>query len=217
MADELRRRGDEDSAQVVKRLKKPNVPAWAVNQLARRQRQALGELLALRETMEMARDARQLRAAAEARRRLTGELLAEARVLLGEAGHPASPDTLQRVWRTLLAGGNPEERDAILRGRLTTELAPSGFEQRLGVQPEPERAGATAGEERRRRAVEKSQQEAVSAEAEADRLEELADAARRAAERAAREADSAAAEAALARRRAIKARERAERAAERMS
>ncbi len=217
LADELRRRGEEEPARVVKRLKKPNVPAWAVNQLARRHRQALGELFALSERLEKAQDARELRAAAEARRRLTGDLLAEARVLLAEAGHPPSPDTMQRVWRTLLAGGNREDRDAILRGRLTTELAPSGFEQGLGVQPEPEPAGPTAGEEKRRRGVEKSEREAAAAEAEADRLEELAEAARRAAERAAREAESAASEAALARRRAIRARERAERAAERMS
>ena len=195
--------GDKEAAKEVRSLRKPTLAAWAVNQLARRHGDELRQLLDLRDELASG-DASAIRAASAQRRKLIGSLTDHARAVLEEAGHPAGPTTLERVTRSLLAGGTETERELILEGRLTRDLAPSGFEgfagMGAGVQEEEAVEGKVDGRASRR--AEELSKVAEEAEREAARLEREAEAARnqannleRSAERARTKAEKARAKA----------------------
>ena len=203
--NELAKRLEGSDARDVKALKKPSLAAWTVNQLARRHNDELSRLFDLRDELGSG-DASTVRSATQDRKRLISQLTDHARSILTEAGHPAGASTLEGVSKTLLAGGTDQERDAILAGRLTRELAPSGFEGAFGVAPaedaveeEPEVDSRSA-----RRAEELSKK-ADDAEAEATRVEREAEAAQKTAGKLAQQA-------ATARRKATEARHRADEA-----
>jgi hypothetical protein len=189
---QLQDAGDKGSAKEVRSLRKPTLAAWAVNQLARRHADQLRELMDLRDRLSSG-DASALRAASSERRKLVASLTDNARELLEEAGHPSTPATLESVSKSLLAGGTDAERELILGGRLTRELAPSGFEGLPGV-------AAAMGEEeieegkvdtRGARRAEELSKDAQEAEREAARLEREAGAARREADSLERRAERA--------------------------
>ena len=197
--------GDKGTAKEVRSLRKPTLAAWAVNQLARRHSDELRKLLALRDKLASA-DASALRAAATERRKLLASLTNHARALLQEAGHPASAATLERVSNSLLAGGTETERELILVGRLTRELAPSGFEGFSEAAGMPEQdIGEDRGDVRAERRAEELSKVAYEAEREATRLKRQAEAARL-------EADSLERRAEQARTKAEKARAKADEA-----
>src|SRR5215207_10311648 len=135
LARRLRREGGPEAAKQVKALRRPPLSAWAVNQLARRPGEGLGPLLAAGERLRAAHQAAlagegaaELRAAAKDERDAVAGLVRSAMELLGEAGHPTTDATRDRVAATLhAAAASPEAAELVRHGRLTADLDPSGF------------------------------------------------------------------------------------------
>ena len=213
LAKRLRKAGQEEAAARVQGLKKPSVPVWAVNQLARRhgdEVQALVEAGAqLRKAQGEAfrggsRDA--VRDATAAERQAARTLTRRAHELLSDEGRPVTRAATDRIGSLLRAASvDPEAAALLAGGRLTEELESSGFGAVAGIAPaRPARArGPTKAEEdaeRKRREQERKRLEAQvgrrrraleEAQAKAERAEEAAEKARAAVEEA-REALSAA-------------------------
>ena len=125
----------------IRKLAKPSVPAWAVNQLARRERKRLGELLKSGEALQKQvlggkAGPAALREAQQHERQLVRDLVQRAEGLLKDAGRPATAATLERISETLAAGAQTAEgREALRSGRLTEALEPAGFEALTGLTP----------------------------------------------------------------------------------
>jgi len=195
----------------IKQLKKPTVPAWAVNQLARRREIDLQRLLRAAEALEAAQteavrggDQKPFERARRDEREAVRRLRSAAAELLKEAGHPASDQTLERVAKTLRAGAATDEgRRALREGRLGEELEPPGFDalaalaggaaprRRTRAQQEPRRPSEAARRRaaKARGAAEDARREADEAAAALEAAERELERARRAAERAAEKAD----------------------------
>jgi len=131
LAKELRAAGRTEAAALMSKQRKPTVPAWIVNQLARRNRREVDVLLDTghrarqEQSKAVAGKRSNLDAALEQEREALRALLAAAR----EIAPDASAGTLERVSRTLRAAAVTEEgRELIARGRLERELDPPGFE-----------------------------------------------------------------------------------------
>jgi hypothetical protein len=201
LARGVRQEGDADAAAEIKQLRKPNLPAWVVNQLARQRELDVQRLLKAGEQLAGAQ-VEAIRAPSgdallDARRNqqhALEALAARAKEILVDAGR--GPAVLDRVLSTLRAGSLTEEGRALLKsGRLTEELEPPGFEALAGLDvpaaPARREKAAPAGEARRRvrdlrrelsalearaaaagRRAEQLREELGDAEAEASRLEE---------------------------------------------
>jgi hypothetical protein len=138
VAARLGREGRRDAAAAVRRLPRPSPALWAVNRLARDAAAEVGELLDLGDRLRRAQS-RVLagdRGAADALRglgaeqgRLLNRLRERAARLLVGGGHAASDDTLRRVETTLrsAAAADAGVRQAVVEGRLSAELAATGF------------------------------------------------------------------------------------------
>jgi hypothetical protein len=207
LAAELKEQGDGDSAAQVKKLRRPTVPAWAVNQLVRNHRSEVQELLSLGEEVRAAQrsalsggGAEKIREITARRRRMMDRLLGRAEDLLAQSGHATSRPTLDKVGDTLLAATADEEAaEAVRAGHLERELAPpSGFEALVGQTPVPATKPSKRdlqAQERAQRAEDQArgaEEAAEEAEREARRLEQQAERTRQDAERARRRADRAA-------------------------
>jgi hypothetical protein len=209
LARRLEQLGDPRAAGV-RKLTKPTLPVWAINQLARRDPLAIRRLLAAGDALRKAQE-RALRqggavslgqAQADVRdavRRLVGG----ARGVLADGGRPATDATLDRIAATLTAAAADDDvRPALKSGSLEAELQPSGFEALAGLElpPPAQPAGdrrrarqeqAQRGRELRNRVRElervarTAEQEAERAEADARNKRHDADAARAAADEAA--------------------------------
>ena len=203
LARRLKDAGEPDATARVKKLKKPSVSAWAVNQLARQESAGVARLLELVEELKEARGSSEIHSLGAERRELVAKMARRAGELMEAAGHAASPGTLQRVTGTLQAGGEDEERDLLRRGVLSNDLSPAGFDalNPFAAFEETTPRPAAVDEE-----LEDLRRAAAEAEEEAARLTEDAERA----EAAAVAASEAASEA---RRRARAAREKAQRAA----
>src|SRR5262245_46420334 len=109
LAARLKRDGRADDANLVKALAKPSVSAWAVNQLYWKHRQAFDQLLAagqsIRKAQAVGTAARiaDMRESLDARREALSDLADLATVLLRDAGHNPTPDTIHRITTTLEA------------------------------------------------------------------------------------------------------------------
>jgi hypothetical protein len=142
LARELRKEGKDEQAAEVAALRKPTVPVWAVNQLARRRRRDVDLLLdaghRLRAAQAEADPERAREAFANARdaeREAMQRLRAGAEELLAERGG-ASDAMVERVLATLRAAAVAEEgRELLARGRLTEELQTTGFEVAASLVP----------------------------------------------------------------------------------
>ena len=222
LAQQLREEGDRDAAAEVRKRKRPSMAAWVLNQLVRRHRAEVDDLIAagrrLRESQRAALeggDRSALREASADRRTLTDRLLDRSREILAEAGHSASRTHLDRVERTLQAATLSEDAaEELGRGRLERELEPPEGLEALGVWDLPEPTPLAPRDERverRAAAARKAEEEAEAAEKDAERLSREAQEAERAAEEARRAAKRAAASAERARRRAEDLRKRADR------
>ena len=190
-------------SEAIRKLAKPSVPAWAVNQLARRERKRLGELLKSGETLQKQvlggkAPSAALREAQQHERQLVRDLVQRAETLLEDAGRPATAAMLERVSETLAAGAQTAEgRQALRAGRLTEELEPAGFEALTGLtprraSPRDELAAARRAKEERRQERRHLEQEVRKLETRAAAAEREADEAGKAAERARAAADKAA-------------------------
>ncbi len=196
LSKRLRDGGDKQAAAEVKSLRKPSLPAWAVNQLARRESDSLKRLLELRDELSDVGDAKELRRLSNERRKVMSHLVECAGEILEEAGHSAAASTADAVSKTLQAGADDEDRDRLLRGVLERPLEPSGFEGLGGFEAFP----TTATEEKA------SEGPSPAARRKAEKLSGEAEAAERAAGELATQAEEA-------ERLASEVRERAEKAA----
>lgn len=114
----------------LKALKKPNLAAWALNQLARKHSDELGELYQATDRVRLAQrrvlsggKPSALREATDARGKIVQWLTKKAGSILTESGHSAAPSTLAAVTSSLVAIAADEEGAELLRkGRLTREL-----------------------------------------------------------------------------------------------
>ena len=187
----LKKEGQEDAADEVTALVKPSVPAWTINQLARRQKKEVQALLAtgtrLRKAQERALagggvDA--LQAARAEERESVRDLTQLAAAILEEAGRPATRAVLERVRATLGAAVLTDpERAALKAGRLTTEVQVSGFDALAAIRPAPKTAPTDELAVRRQQKVEREKKR-KRLEKRARDLADKADEAEEAAERA---------------------------------
>jgi hypothetical protein len=213
----LKAAGQRDDAAAVQALRKPTVPVWTINQLARQQPDDVEAFLdaaaALRKAQEDALaggESEDLRSATSAERQALRGLTDGAQTLLEREG---TASTLERVASTLRAAAlHPETRDSLSKGRLTEELRASGFGAFEGMtlpKRRPARgrkaktaaAPPSAAERRRqerllklRERTAKLRKEAEEAEREAKHAQAAADRARSRSERAASAAEKAEAE-----------------------
>ena len=119
----------ESGDPAIKTLQKPNVPAWAVNQLYWRNRDVYDELTARAEDLRATHMATlqgkraDLRAASRDHEQAVDAALKATLTLLAEDGQPATDATKQAIATTLrgLPGDEPP-------GRLTRPLEPRGFD-----------------------------------------------------------------------------------------
>ena len=198
LAQRLKQAGQVETAAGVKQLRKPTVPLWAVNQLARRHPDDVRALLDAGERLRVAQQAalqgesQQLRAATADERKILHGLTQRAAELLRETGHSA--DT-KRIADTLRAAAVDESGRELLRlGRLSEELEASGFGSFAGMEipsrSEPEEKTAKppspAAQRRReeqlrklRERVATARRDATKAERAAARAEATLDTARR--------------------------------------
>lgn len=142
-----------DDAKTVKSLKKPNLAAWAVNQLARKHADEVEQIFTVTDQVRHAQrrvlsggKATDLRKATDERNKVVARLTKLAEKVLSEAGHGASASTLQAVGDSFMAVASDAEGAELLRsGRLTRELEPSPFVDVSGLtlvdspSPAPER------------------------------------------------------------------------------
>ncbi len=195
LARELRQAGQRDEAAEVASLRKPSVAAWAVNQLVRSQRRAVGELLEAGDALRAAQedvlagrgDARSLRAAADRERTAVETLTDAARGLLTSEGHELSPTIVDRVADTLNAAAlDDEARDKVREGRLERELRHIGLGAvaSAGAVPTASRGKASPAAVPGRRGPSEKAKRAEEERAEEERAKALS--AARAAEREAR-------------------------------
>jgi hypothetical protein len=145
----LAKRLEGDDAKQLAAVKKPNVAAWVLNQLARRERRDVDLLLDAGHRLRQAQagvlrgaekesfeDAR--RKESDALKRLTKA----AERLLRDARGSASASTLTQVNESLRAAAITEEgRELLARGRFTEPVRASGFEAYAGMEM-PKRAPA---------------------------------------------------------------------------
>jgi hypothetical protein len=135
LAAALKKDGEQEAAEQVKSLRKPSLSAWAVNQLARKERMQVRSLVTSAERLREAQagllrggEAEELRASVERQREVVGALVKRAKELLREAGHPTTAATLERIRDTLTAVASDEEGGQLVQeGRLETDLDPAGF------------------------------------------------------------------------------------------
>ena len=206
LAARFKKDGDPATAKTIKSLKKPTLPAWAVNQLARQEAETLHRLIELRDEMTDASGADDIRRLAGERKRAMASLLKRAEEILEEGGHAGGANTLDAVSKTLQAGSSDEERLALLQGTLERPLTPSGLEGFGGFEafspadeqsPAEDHAAMRKAEkladlaaEAERTAQELSRR-VEDAKKQAETLEMEAESARRKAERARKKADEA--------------------------
>jgi len=146
----LAKKLEGDDAKQLAALKKPNVAAWVLNQLARRERRHVDLLLDAGHRLRQAQagvlrgdekesfdDAR--RKERDALKRLTKA----AERLLRDARGTASASTLAQVDASLRAAAITEEgRELLARGRFTEPLRATGFDAYAGIDV-PKRAPTT--------------------------------------------------------------------------
>jgi len=216
LVKELKKAGDETGAGSVAKLRKPSLPAWAVNQLARREKKGITDLFeasdALRAAHAAGGDA--LRDATKARNALISRLVDTAGGILEEAGHSPGRAHLDRITATLQASADDEHRDELASGRLVNDLQPTGFGGLSDWSALPKSKGTVTKLEPAE--VRKARREAEDLQARAESAAERAAALRESSDRAAQKAAEAAEAAAAAEEEAKAARKRAEEGARRL-
>ena len=120
----------------IRSLQKPNLPAWAVNQLYWRRRDDYDDLIARAQDLRATHDVTlggkraDLRGASRAHEEAVDAALKATLVLLAEDGQPVTEATKQAVATTLR--GLPTDEPP---GRLTRQLQPRGFDMLAGSLP----------------------------------------------------------------------------------
>ena len=169
-AASAREEGDEDTASVIKKLRRPTLAAWAVNLLRAERGPRVDSLVALGERIRAAqRELRgdDLRELAIQRSRLLGELTHAAMDLAAESGHALGEQARRQEEQTLTAAlSDPESARKVCEATLSKPLEYSGFGldelAAMPSEPQPPKpkrqrrpAGDELGERRRKRQEEK--------------------------------------------------------------
>jgi len=154
-------------AQRVRKLAKPTVVPWAVNQVYWRARTVWDRLMKTGKQLRTAQLASlegrkaDVRAAGEAHRQAIADAVQQAQSIGAEEGVRPAPDALMRTFEALsLASQMAEEA-----GRVTRPIQPAGFEALSGVKlaaPPPPRAPTAA--EKKQLAKEDAERKRVEAE-----------------------------------------------------
>lgn len=130
-ADQARAAGDRGLAGAIKKLRRPTVSAWLVNQLARQAADQIAELLELGEQLRQAQQsmaADQLRQLSAQRRRKVVAVTEESKRLAAQARQSFSVQVEREVEATLEAAlADPSAADAVRSGRLTSALSYAGL------------------------------------------------------------------------------------------
>ena len=131
LAKDLRADGDRDAAAGIKKLAKPSVGAWAVNQLWWQHPEEFAALIEAGDCLRKAQESSRgdIGSAIESRRQCLAQLMELAEGVLEGGGHGVSRSNLQRVSQTLeaLSVAHADEVEEP-PGRLTGDLKPPGFE-----------------------------------------------------------------------------------------
>ena len=136
LASRLRDAGDREGATTVKALRKPSVPAWAINRLARTVGDQLTALFAIGEQLHAAQrallageaDPDDTRRIATEERAAVHTLVERAAAILTEAGIEPSASYRERIADTLYAtASDPTVREQVTAGRLVKEARRVGF------------------------------------------------------------------------------------------
>jgi hypothetical protein len=169
LARELKDAGDGEAADAVAKVRKPTVAAWALNQLARKQRRDVDLLLDAGHRLRQAQegvvggaDRAAFEQAQKTERDALRRLTQHASELLGGA----SSQALAQITSTLRTAAVSEEgRELLARGRFTAPLEAEGFDV-FGSLPVP----PTRSKKQTRTAERKAENELKKAE---ERLGEL--------------------------------------------
>lgn len=145
LAKRLRAEGDRDGAQAVRGLRRPTVPAWAVNQLARSQPDEVDVLVEAGERVRLAqaealsgRGAAGLREASAQRRAVVERLADRAARILVEGGRDPEPHRSAIVSTLEAATLDDEAAGAVRAGTLSAQLVPpSGLDNMTALMPLP--------------------------------------------------------------------------------
>jgi hypothetical protein len=193
LAKQLKAEGRADEAAEVGGARKPSVPLWTVNQLARRNKPAVKKVVEASDALRKAlgkSDHDAFSAAQKEQADALKKLRDAARSLLGKATDPV----LERVvsaFRT--ASVDDDLRDALLAGRLTEEPEASGFDALAGLSFAPASPRKQAAKPKRdadrikeaTKALQQAKADARERERDARDAERAADKARKAADAAA--------------------------------
>jgi len=135
LAKQLKQEGDADAAAELTKLRKPNVAAWTLNQLARRNRREVDLLLDAGHRLREAQtgilrgaDRETFEQAQATQRDALRTLRREAEHLLEQERGGASASVLGQVEESLRAAAVSEEgRELLARGRFETPIRLEGF------------------------------------------------------------------------------------------
>jgi hypothetical protein len=206
LAKKLTQAGEKAKGEEVKKLPKPSVPAWALNQLSRKQPELLRAYFEASDRLFRAQVRAMsaggadpdFRPATEGQRAALGALVEAAGRALEDGGHKDSRAMVERVAMTLRSAVLDEAARRRLReGRMIEDLAEAGFDAfaaSLGAMPEPPKPSAGEREARRaelERAEKARAREEESARAREERTREGLRAAKEALREAEREAGAA--------------------------
>jgi hypothetical protein len=159
LAKRLRREGEREAAEQVKKLRKPSAGAWALNQAVRRRRKETDALLAAGERLRAAHeslmsggDQAELREAMREERGLASALADCAEAIASETGKSGAA-LRERVRSTLHAAAVDEEaREELAKGRFVREREAVGLGPFAGApvmpatgRPKRDRAPAKGG------------------------------------------------------------------------
>jgi hypothetical protein len=175
LARRLRGEGARDAAAEVKRLRKPNLIAWALNYVRHRDAELIYGLIEAGERLQEAQkelvaggERGLLRDAAAEERRLVDEVVARAEQELRAAGHPVSATVQSKLWASVHAAAvSPEPRDLLRSGRLLRDYEVSDLGL-MGAGPAaavPAREPPRAADTRERTAPRRAKREAAEREA----------------------------------------------------
>jgi hypothetical protein len=150
LTSRLRKAGQKEAAESVRALRKPSIPVWAVNQLARLHRKEMDALVDAGERLRRAQERAFAGEGGEGVRATTADERAAIRALtkLGERllaaeSRPATKPTLERIAGTLRAAAvDPAASALLVAGRLPDEVESPGFSALASLAP-PRRRGKT--------------------------------------------------------------------------
>ena len=140
--------GDRELATAVKALRRPALPAWAVNLLVRRRGDLVEQVVELGEQLRQAQSLLQgdaLRDLSRQRRQLVTAVASQARALAAEEGQPLSDAAVRQVEETLQAAmTDPPAADAVRSGLLAQPLSSTGLASSAEVLAVPLEDGVVA-------------------------------------------------------------------------